>query len=323
MKIYNDKRGAAVFAIALVPALLLIAVGMLAAMYFTGSGLFSAASTPSTTVQVQGGTLASCQVEDTTFTYNDLDGFVIGTDPASTAYLSAGTKGPSVGTTVADDGTLTVSPGDLLEIVVGENSATYFSEVVKHTVPCSGTDSLSLTEAKIKAGGAPTITVINDDGATVNTDAAHESMSASSTYTALLKLRAPANQCSSKHGSVVAVEYDNTFFSTVESSLGTSTDAIYAAHNSTGNCVAGTCDQWVTFNYPSELCDNDRDEFTLTFTTTSTQPTEDTNPAIHWLPRDYDVDQDTGEAILVIYDESNNAIWDDANANTSVTYSVA
>src|SRR3990167_7459369 len=130
-----NKKGAAIPIIGILLVLGIFGGVGLVVYYVFGPGSSAPLSvTVQSTNTGTGGVATLCpNVEDTTFTYNDFDKYVGGTDPASTATLTAGSDGPSSGTTVADDGTLTVSPGDIIELVVGENSATYFSKLVRHT----------------------------------------------------------------------------------------------------------------------------------------------------------------------------------------------
>lgn len=294
--------------------ILLVVAGVFAVMNIEEIGqMFSVEDTGITEEEA---VQLACNVEDVTVNYNDLDSYKLGTDPAAQMYVLSGDISPQA---INDDGSVTAPTNAEFTALAGENSSTYFTELVTVETGCS--DPKSVAPRLLKVGSA-TMTLVNDDGATVNTDAAHESMGASSSYTTEVSARANANECiCAEYGCVIAVEYDATYFQEFDSDLDDYSGSIYITHNSSGEgSQSAGLDQWATFMYDGAVCDNEKLEFIITSTTTSTEPTEDTNPIIWILPMDYDKDEDTLEPILGIYDEDNNLI---APSSVNSTLSVA
>jgi|APSaa5957512576_1039674.scaffolds.fasta_scaffold09488_2 hypothetical protein len=258
---------------------------------------------------------ATCNVEDVSLRYNDRDDYLATTDPGAQAYIISGDVSAQA---LNDDGTLTVPTNAEITMLAGENSSTYFTELITANTLCS--DPFDL-DVELKNVGSATMTLVNDNGVTSNADATAEAMSADSAYTTEVSVRAPSKDCvSNDAGMVVAVEYDATYFSSFDSDLVDYDQAIYITHNSSGEGSQNSgLDQWKTFLYGGSLCDNEKLEFVIVAETTSTQPTEDTNPVIWLLPLDYDKNEDDLSPILSIYDEDNNLI---APSTVNVTYFV-
>ena len=142
----------------------------------------------------------ACNVEDVTVNFNDLNSFKKGTDPASNLYVLSGDIAPQ---SVADDGSVTAPTNAEFTALAGENSGDYFTELITVETQCA--DPLSVAP-ELKKAGAGAITIVNDDSATVNSDANDQSMDASSSYTFEVTTRAPADECvSNDAGLVVAV----------------------------------------------------------------------------------------------------------------------
>jgi hypothetical protein len=282
--------------------ILLVVAGVFVVMNFDEFG--SLLSVEDTGLSDEEVVQLACNVEDVTVNYNDLDSYKKGTDPSANMYVLSGDISPQ---SVNDDGTVTVPTNAEFTALAGENGSNYFTKLITVETGCS--DPKSVAPELLKVGSA-TITLVNDDSATVNSDANHESMSASSTYTTEVTARAGADECiSSENGLVIAIEYDATYFQEFESDLDDYDGSIYITHNSSGEGSQNSgLDQWATFMYDGAVCDNEKLEFIVTATTTSTEPTEDTNNVIWILPMDYDKDEDTLEPILGIYDEDNNLI---------------
>ena len=255
------------------------------------------------------GNTAGCgNVEDVLFKWNDFNSYKLGTDPASALFILTGSGvAPQ---SVADDASITVPVNALIRGIAGEDSTTYFSELYEENVGCSDPFTAS-KNVQLEQAGAPTITVVNDDGTTKNadTDAGREDVAASNSYVAEFTVRAPADKCSSKYGTIFACQYDATYIQIVEaeSNIDQVGAAIYRTQASHGNA---TYDQWATFEYPGELCDGAKDTFALKYTTTSTTPTDNAASLnCSWFPKDYDKDEDTYDVIgPSIYDEDNNLI---------------
>jgi hypothetical protein len=242
--------------------------------------------------------------------YNDFNYYKAGTDPASTLTIYD-KGGEEFKQTVADDATdTTVSAIGSFKAVAGTNAGTpssgYFSELIEFSSACQDEN----IQPKLKPSGVPTLTLINDDGITKNSDSNHEAMGASSTYLPTMVIKAGSESCASRHGAYLIADYDATYFSKVSSSdLKNGNSIVLFAHNSTGNLNAGTNDQFKVFLYEGELCDGNKVEPQFKVETTATEPTEDVSVDFHWIARDIDVDADEYTPLdPAIYDEDNNLI---------------
>lgn len=258
--------------------------------------------------------------------YNDFNFYKSGTDPAShiTMYDK---NGQEFKLALADDANSgnTVAGKSSYKAVVGTNAGTpkagYFSEMVSFDAGCSNVD----VQTKMKPSNYPTITIVNDDGITKNTDANDEAMSASSTYNPTLVIKAPAEACSARHGAFLIADYDATYVSKITSSdLSDGNTIVLLTHNSPTlnlteiSSMRGTNDQFKVWSYDGELCNGAKIEPQFVVETTSTQPTEDVNIDFYWLAKDIDTDADTYVPLApAIYDEDNNYIGE---ANTNATY---
>ena len=100
-----------------------------------------------------------CAVEDTTVTLSAINKYTQVAVGGQHAYR----VGSAPISRVADAGTFTSSPGDLLTILWGNatTSAAYLSDVSTETVPCLGTVSLS---REMLQNGTATIEVFNEEG---------------------------------------------------------------------------------------------------------------------------------------------------------------
>ena len=250
--------------------------------------------------------------------FNDFNSFKSATDPAShvTVYEK---NGLAYKLTLADDAISgnSVSTKASFKGVVGTNAGTpiagYFSELVSFATMC---EDIALQTA-MKPSGNPTITIVNDDGITKNTDANHESMGASSTYLPTLVIKSASESCSARHGAFLIADYDATYFSKLSTSdLRDGNTLVLLPHNTVDTNIAqgnmnATNDQFKVWLYEGELCDGAKTEPQIKVETTSTQPTEDINVDFYWLSRDIDVNADDYNPLSpAIYDEDNNAIYD-------------
>jgi hypothetical protein len=211
--------------------------------------------------------------------------------------------------------------------VAGTNAGTpssgYFSELLDFNTGCTDKD----LQPKLKPSGQPTMTIVNDDGITANSDTNHESMGASSTYLPTVVIKAPAEACSARYGAYIIVDYDATYFSKITSSdLSDGNTIVLLSHNIpttniTGRANAGTNDQFKVFEYNGELCNGAKIEPQFKVETTSTQPTEDINVDFYWVGKDIDVDADSYRPLAPsYYDEDNNVVGEKL---TNTTYSGA
>lgn len=259
--------------------------------------------------QVTEDEIASCNgVASINLLYDDKDSFKLGTDPATTMTIY-----DPIAKTVADDATSTTVPiKSTLKALLGNSQGTpstsYFGkEAVVETV-CSDQDF----QPELSLAGAPTLTVTNDNGVTLNANATDEAMGADSTYFPEITVKAPANAVSSEYGAIVVFEYDATYIQNIESpDLSPSSRGVFLTHS-------GNFDQFKVFEYDGVLQNGDRDYIGFEVTTTGSAPGADQgNIKIHWLPINKDLNADTFDLITGLYDEDNNAIY---LGNTTTTY---
>ncbi len=248
--------------------------------------------------------------------FNDFNEYKAGTDPASHITLYE-KNGLPYRVTVADDGSADISGKASFKGVAGTNAGTpkagYFSELVSFSTNCEDV----AVQPELKPSGNPTITIVNDDGITKNSDANHESMGASSTYLPTLVIKSGSESCASRHGAFLVADYDATYYSKLSTSdLRDGSTLVLLAHNTpTINITQGDNeainDQFKVWLYEGELCDGAKTEPQIKIETTATEPTEDVNVDFYWLSRDIDVDADSYQPLSpAIYDEDNNAIYD-------------
>lgn len=252
---------------------------------------------------------------------DDLNFYKIGTDPAS--HLSIYEKnGDDFKKVVADDATSTSVPvlssfKGLAGNNIGTPKAGYFAEEVEFSSVCSDVD----IQPKLRPSSAPTITVVNDNGITANSDSNHETVAASSTYTPCFTVKAAAESCGSRYGSVVIFEYDASYITKIDSSdLSGSGSGFFFPHTTNHSASGLDMDQYKVMKYEGMLCDGDKTEVCFDVTTGSSNPGEDQgNVRIHWRPINKDIDADEYTLITGIYDEDNNDI---TTANTTATWYV-
>lgn len=218
-----------------------------------------------------------CFIEDATVRWNDLDALAAGTDPATSLWLA------SRSAQVADDATTTFGVGSESEVIFGDTSATYFRQKGKICIPCSG--DVDVVKS-IYAGGAPTITAIGSNGATVLADGTEEAVAANGQPTITLRLRAPADQCSAHpdYGAVLVVHYDRDVWSRVDSSLSASPYSITSVplHSVNQPTDAQAAFLW---NEPGvKLCDNKQVDFTLSPLADGDNPDMTGNLTVEWFP---------------------------------------
>lgn len=219
-----------------------------------------------------------CFIEDATVRWNDIDALAAGTDGATPIWIA------SRATTIADDATATFGVGTETEVIYGDASNAYFREKGKLCVPCSGDVDVV---HKLYAGGIPTITVINSDGATVNSATAQQAVAANGQPTFLVKIRAGSDTCAASptYGSLAIVHFDRDAITRVDSSLSASPYPITSLPLRT---VSTAVDAQVAFlwNEPGVLlCDNKQIEFTISPLYDGDNPTAaDGNITIEWFP---------------------------------------
>jgi len=260
--------------------------------------------------------IQSCDgIASVNYLYDDKDAFKIGTDPSTNITIF-----DPIATKVADDATGTSVP--ILRTLRGLAGNTdgvyepdYFAKEIEVETVCSDIN----VQPELYAASAPTMTVVNDDLITKNSDSNSEAMDAESTYSPCVTIKAPSNAASSVYGAIVAFEYDATHVQKIESTdLKKKSQSIYIAHTTNQSASDLDFDQWDTYMYEGELISGQDDKFCFDVTTTASAAGENqANVQIHWLPVNKDLDADTFEVLTGIYDEDNNII---SIGNTSVMY---
>ena len=294
----KDKKGQGaalgVIAFALVALVVIGAVGM-----FGGDSIKAVVTGGSDSDDASAGVCESGT--SVSLTYNDIDRYTPGSDPgAGNLYV---TDGPSSKGTNAE-GAITMTPAASFSGLAAESATAVFSEPVDFQTTCSNMD----LEVEVVKAGAPTITLINSNGVTENSDANHEDMGADQEYDFEMTVKAPSKQCASRHGALLVADFDKTFVQSVGvNELSGGATPGYLSHQSAEN---STLDGFTTFVYNGELCNGAKAELTGSIETTSEAIDEgEANIVWHWVPLDYDIDQDTLEILgPAAEDEDSNAI---------------
>lgn len=240
-----------------------------------------------------------------TIQYNDMNKYLKGTDPAGNLYVLTDNIG-----SIADDGSDTTHFVfyKTYDALADYASTTYFAEKISFSTECN---AVTIVQPEVGKGTAPTITVLNTDAVTKNTDANHEDVSADSVAEYTVTAKAQTDECSSKFGALILVEYDKTYVNKVESNLNSASYTTNYFTFTTNQSASGfDFDGKAVFMYNGELCDGTKTEFTIKTTQTSETPIEDSNNFnIVWVPLNKDINQDDLKTIILgAEDEDNNFI---------------
>lgn len=108
-----------------------------------------------------------CTVEDTTVTINTVEAF--NNDVTVNDVYSYRVNGGAV-STGSSGGTVTASPGDVLEVLVASNNSatSWYGDWDTVEVSCRGTQDVTLETYDMTSGDFFTVTAVNDDGVTTN-----------------------------------------------------------------------------------------------------------------------------------------------------------
>src|SRR3990167_1136843 len=287
-KLITPNRKGVGFLAPLFPPVGLLIIGLLVAAYLVNAGKlslpsFAAAAAPVQTagVSLSGSDCAAeaegCFIEDATVRWNDINALAAGTDQASAIWIA------SRQTTIADDATATFGVGTESEVIYADAAADTYRQKGKICIPCSGDVDIV---RDVYAGGAPTITVIGSNGATVLADGTEEAVGANGQPTFTVRVRAPADQCSAHpdYGALPVVHYDRDVWSRIDSSLAASP---YAISSLADVAVYQPTDAQVAFlwNEPGVLlCDNKQVDYTISPLADGDNPDLTGNMTIEWYP---------------------------------------
>lgn len=285
------------------------------------AGDIPAVTTPTTTT----GDLTFCTVEDTTVTLNDENMFAKGTgvtgDGAHRVFLNGFDKGY-----IADGGSFTASPGNLVRVLFDENSSSvstgaYTNEVIV-TVPCDGT--LDLTGSVCQYDTSPKVTIYNEDGDAMSATVG-ETMSADSEYTWDFKIRASNNLCAGNinapgKGNIFCLEYNKTQIDKIEAVSIEGVTTIEKTSAPESISVAAT-NETSCFYIPA-VGDNGIVNGVMVVTTdAAVNPAED-NITYLLFDSDLDLDADTLVTVEGVEDEDDNDLGYGTEAFIAANYVV-
>jgi len=311
-----NKKGKTKLSGGAIVVLLLFAIVMIGGLAFYGI-TYSAKGTVTTDDATATAKANSCDgVEDVSLMFNDIDGYKIGTDPAShlTIYEK---EGAQWSLTLADDAS---SGNDVAVLsdykgIIGNNagtpSTTYFSRLWSGTTGCGIYTVGNEADEVLYLATAPSITVTNDDKQ-FNSDATYpESVANESIYTPKILVDSPSKACSAVYGAIIAVEYDNSYMGSWEAiGLSEFTGKFELAHANNGN---STADKFATFLWTDSdgrLCNGEEAEIKFQYETkTIPDGTTGIDVDFHWYPLNVDLNADTYKPIVdAAYDEDGNLI---------------
>lgn len=143
-------------------------------------------------------------IEDTTVTLSAINEFTTAATGGTHRYR----VNKAAPKTVSDTGTFTASPGDNLEILFenGTATSTTFSVLRNEVIPCSGTVEYT---ARIPLNGTMTVEVFNEEGDLISSTA-NESLEAGDVVTLESKLKSTYER-GFPYGGVITAEYNSTF----------------------------------------------------------------------------------------------------------------
>lgn len=151
---------------------ILLAIGVGSITNWYGLGTASTAGTGTGTGTGGSGTIKveSCP-DSITVNYNDQDVQDSRNDPAGKINFISPDRG-----NVSDDGTITLGTQQAFKGIAGYRGTTYYAAVEEGNTDCK--DQLDL-QPKLAKSSALTITVVNDDGITKNTETGNQTLDAS------------------------------------------------------------------------------------------------------------------------------------------------
>lgn len=208
-----------------------------------------------------------CAVEDTTVTLSGQDEYTSVATGGTHRYRINGN--PAL--TVSDAGTLTASPGDQLQILFGnETASTYFRQSLTETVPCLGTKTFS---ANLLKNGTVTITIFNED--TVKIDANNnETLGANDKVDLDITIKS-ASKTGFPYGGILVVDYNKTLYDKIVIDLGGSSASVptfFGSLVASQGLLATGGDEQVAYSVPA-FKDNEKLEGTVSIEVSAIDPT--------------------------------------------------
>lgn len=209
-----------------------------------------------------------------------------------------------LGLTSTNSGTLSTVPEANYRLMFGENSSTYYTQVVDYTAPCQ-----DATDAKVGVlcyiDTNPTVTVKdeNDDSQTSSTFA--QAVTTNDEVGITVKVKVAADKCfgnpSASGDNAICFLYNNTALISVETETGTANlpyaVTAYSAAGYSINC----------YNL-EKLADRGQVEMPVTIKSGSSQPGVDHNVTIYLDDVAFDLNADSLDEIWGFHDEDNNAL---------------
>lgn len=190
-------------------------------------------------------------------------------------------------TTVSDGSTFSASPGDMLEILWGnETSSSYYGAVSKEVVPCTGTKTFS---TEMYANGTLTFRVFNEEGNIIDTSGENETLAAGDIVNLRTELQGTF-QKGFPYGGIVVVEYNKTEIDDVIVQLG----GVATTVPSTYSIALGTSSATKAYTVPAILSNQLLSGTIVIDADDSNGVTDAGDPRLTFYPYDYFVNEDTG-----------------------------
>jgi len=210
-----------------------------------------------------------------------------------------------LGYTSTDSGTQSTVPNAMYRLMYGENSTTYYTQVVDYTAPCQdATDNKNGILCTIDTN--PTVTVFDSNGAVTKINSSVQDLTTSDEVTVKVRVKVGADECfgnpSATGDNAMCFLYNNSVYTSIATDTG-SANLPYAvtAYSAAGyniNC----------YNL-AKLADNaEVDLFTTIKVSTTIEPTIAHNISIYLDDIAFDLNADDLSEIWGFHDESNNAL---------------
>jgi len=213
-----DKRGKAMDTTSIVIIALIVVIGFGTGAFdrFLGTGQTTAAPIGDGGATIVSG--AACPVEDTTVTLSAVDKF-------DASVLVNGNHQYKINgapaTTVANGGTFTASPGDVLKILWGQgnNSGThvYLNSFTTEKIPCVGTKTFS---TGLYRNGTITSRIFNEEGNLIDDALENETLAAGDVVNLNVELQGQFERGQFANGGCALAEYNNSAYDDVIYNIG-------------------------------------------------------------------------------------------------------